>query len=222
MRLPALLLSGCMGALVGGCDREGAPLARTTADSARADSSERARQDSVNRTLPGYIVDSIFPVQEELRRFRQAIGGTSVAAFSGGSSSREALVRRFVTAVTARDTADLRAMVVRVREFADLYYMDSPSSRPPYKQSPGLAWSMIQNPSLEGLTKLLRHLGGRPLTYVGHSCDQEVVREGRTTRHVGCVVTTSERAGALLKSRLFGSIVERDGQFKFLSYTNEF
>jgi hypothetical protein len=180
----------------------------------------RARQDSINRTLPGYVVDSIFPVDEELRRFRAALGGDSARTFRGGSASREALVRRFVRAVAAGDTNDLRAMAVHGREFADLYYPESPYSRPPYHQPPALAWSMIQNPSTSGLTKLLRTWGGQPVTYVSHRCDPKVAQEGRVTRYAGCLVRLVDARGDTTSRLMFGSIVARGGAFKFLSYTN--
>jgi hypothetical protein len=194
---------------------------KSPADSARTDSIARAQQDSINRAQPGYVVDSIFTTDEEVRRFRAAVGGDTATAFVGGSPSREALVRRFVAAVAANDTASLRAMVVHAREFVDLYYMDSPFSRPPYRQSPSLAWRMIQDPSLQGLSSLLLKLGGLSLTYVRHACDPKVAHEGRTTRYAGCIVTLREAGGQPVTRLLFGSIVERGGQFKFLSYTNK-
>ncbi|MDP9205133.1 MAG: hypothetical protein M3P12_06715, partial [Gemmatimonadota bacterium] len=137
------------------------------ADSARADSINRARQDSINRASPGYVIDSILPVEEELRRFRSAIGGQPVTAFSGGSGSREALVRRFMKALAANDSVDLRAMALNAREFADLVYPESPYTHPPYSQSPALVWNQIQNPSASGFTRLVRRLANQPLRYVG-------------------------------------------------------
>jgi hypothetical protein len=206
----------------GACTAGGTDTARrATADSIRTDSIARARQDSINRAQPGYIVDSIFPVQEEIRRFRAAIGGTAVTALQGGATTREELIRRFVRAVAGADTTALRAMVVQVREFADLYYLDSPYARPPWRQPPGLAWSMIVTPSAEGLTAVLRRLGGQPLEYVSHACDAATT-EGAVRRHSGCVVTTRDAAGVVATSRLFGSIIERAGAYKFLSYTNQF
>src|SRR5262245_58001690 len=124
--------------------------ARTLADSARADSIARARQDSINRTLPAYVVDSIFPVEEELRRFRVAIWGNTATKRAGGSRSREELVRPCSRAVSATDVRDLQAMAVRSREFSDLSYLDSPDSHPLSRQSPATAWSLIQNPSSDG------------------------------------------------------------------------
>lgn len=190
-------------------------------DSARADELRRARQDSINRTLPGYVVDSIFPVDEELRRFRKALGGDSAIVFNGGSPSREALVRRFVTALAASDTNEFRSMVVHGREFADLYYPVSPYSHAPYHQPPQLAWSLIQNPSTDGLTKLLHKMGGKPITYVAHKCDPKVLHEGRITRYAGCLVRITDAKGDTTTRLMFGSIVELGGVYKFLSYTNK-
>jgi hypothetical protein len=209
--------------IIAGCDRgEDVFASSTPADSVRADSIARARQDSINRTLPGYVIDSILPVEEELRRFRVALGGDSATTFTGGSASRETLVRRFVNALVANDTNDLRAMAVHGREFADLYYPESPYAHPPFRQSPALAWSLIQNPSSSGLTRLIRRLGGQPMKYVGQKCDPKVLHEGRNTRYAGCLITIVDASGATITKRYFGSIVERDGKYKFMSYTNQF
>jgi hypothetical protein len=195
-------------------------VSQAARDSARADELRRARQDSINRTLPGYVVDSIFPVDEELRRFRKALGGDSAVVFSGGSPSRDALARRFVRAVAAADTNEFRTMVVHGHEFADLYYPASPYSHAPYHQPPQLAWSLIQNPSTDGLTKLLRTMGGKPITYVAHKCDPRVLHEGRITRYAGCIVRIVDATGDTTTRLMFGSIVELGGVYKFLSYTN--
>lgn len=222
MRIPSSFVALVMcAAFATACrDGESATPQRPQADSAQADALARARQDSVNRATPGYIVDSILPPAEELRRFRALLPGDSATALAGGSDSREALVRRFVRAVAANDTADLRAMAVHGREFADLYYPESPYARPPYYQSPALAWSLIQNPSTSGLTRLVRRLGGTPMRYVSHSCDPKQLHEGRTTRYAGCVVRVVDAQGDTVTKRFFGSIIERGGTYKFLSFTN--
>src|SRR4051812_42498096 len=80
---------------------------RTPADSIRDDSIARARQDSINRAQPGYVVDSVLPVEEEMRRFRDAIGGVPVTSLANGSPTRDALVRRLVLAISKQDSADL-------------------------------------------------------------------------------------------------------------------
>jgi len=190
------------------------------ADSVRADSVRRARQDSINRAQPGYVIDSTFPVEEELRRFRAKLGGDSATVFHGGSTSLDALARRFMRALAANDTNDLRAMVITSREFADLYYPESPYSRKPYHQPPELFWTLMQDPSVIGLTRLIRRYGGKRVPYLGTICDPKVLREGRNTRYAGCLVRVLGEKGDTVNRRFFGSVVERGGQFKFLSYTN--
>jgi hypothetical protein len=187
-----------------------------------AESLSRVRDDSINRSRPGYIVDSILPPSEDLRRFRASLPGDSARTLVGGAPSRDKLVRRFLQAVAENDSTALRAMVVGAREFADLYYPESPQSRAPYRQPISFAWRMIQDPSAAGFSKLLRRLGGERLAYLGHRCDPAVHEEGRTRRYAGCLVRVVLPAGDTATKRYFGSIVERDGQFKFLSYTNDF
>lgn len=196
--------------------------ASDTADSARADSIARARQDSINRTLPGYVVDSIRPIEEELRRFRTAIGGDSARALTGGATSRAQLVRRFIDAVATADTMKLRQMVVTPREFSDLIYPESPYVRPPYKQPPGLVWSEIESSGTTGLTRLMRRVGGHQLRYLGHECVGEAERFGLNSIWKGCTVRVQSAGAAIVTGRLFGSIVERNNRFKFLSYANDF
>jgi hypothetical protein len=196
----------------------------------RADSLARARQDSINRTLPGYVVDSILPVEEELRRFRLAVSERGsmdgdrdpLNALTGASESREALVQRFIKALVESDSADLRAMHLSAREFADIVYPESPYTHPPYRQSPALVWNQITMPSSSGLTRLLRRVAGEPLRYVDHSCDEKPEPQGRNLIWMDCTVRTANSSGEESRRRLFGSIIEREGRFKFVSYSNAF
>jgi hypothetical protein len=191
-------------------------------DSVRDDSANRAHQDSINRATPGYVVDSILPVDEEMRRFGAAIGGQLVTRLAGASPSREALVRRFMKAVASNDSADLRAMALSAREFADLVYPESPYTHPPYRQSPALVWNQIQNPSASGFTRLVRRLGSQPLRYIDHRCDAKPDRAGRNLIWTNCFVRVASPTGQTTSHRLFGSVIQRDGRFKFVSYKNEF
>lgn len=216
-----LLLAAILAAVACAPSKEES-AARIAADSARADSTSRARQDSINRASPGYVVDSILPVEEEIRRFSVAIGGQPVVALAGGSVSREALVRRFMKALAEDDSADLRAMALSAREFADLVYPESPYTHPPYRQSPALVWNQIQNPSASGLTRLVRRLGEQPLRYLDHKCDASPDRQGRNLVWTDCVLRLSGPNGDTTTHRLFGSIIQRGGKFKIASYSNEF
>src|SRR6187549_3245002 len=119
--MAAVLLASCATR-----DAPGVDSLAVRRDSIRADSVAVARQDSINRATPGYVIDSLLPPEEEGRRFRLAFTGDSATSFVGGEGSRDALVRRFVRALSAGDTNDLRKMVVKGREFVDIYYPGSP------------------------------------------------------------------------------------------------
>ena len=191
-------------------------------DSVMKDSLARVRQDSINRTLPGYVVDSILPVEEQLRRFRAMVGGAPVTTFRNGSMSRDALVQRFMRAVVAADSNQLRAMAVDAREFADLIYPESPSTKPPYQQDPALVWRTIQNPSASGLKRLVRRAGGVPVRLASYKCEAAAAKQGRNILWSGCFLTLIGEKGDTSTHRFFGTIVEREGRFKFMSYKNEF
>jgi hypothetical protein len=199
-----------------------ADAASAHVDSLRADSIARARQDSVNRSLPGYVVDSARPIPEEIRRFAARIGGDPVSAFAHASASREALIRRVVRDVVESDSTDLSAAAITPREFIDLIYPSSPYTHPPYEQPPDLVWMQIANPSAAGYRRLLARRGGQAFAYIGHGCASKAERQGPNTLFVDCVITVRDPSRAEIKQRWFGSIIERDGRFKILSYRNQF
>ena len=222
MKYSRMLIGLSIGALFA-CDTantaDGRVASRT--DSVRADSMARARQDSINRASPGYVIDSVLPVDEELRRFRAAVGGTTATDLQYASLSRTDLVRRFVRDLSTRDTTDLRRAVIDPREFADLVYPDSPNTRPPYRQSPAFVWMQIAGQSTSGLTRLLQRRGGQQLEYVGHACERPDV-QGANRLWPKCVVRVASTVGDTTTQRFFGTILERGGRFKFVSYANQF
>ncbi len=203
----------------------GSDRAASTVDAAsalHADSLARARQDSMNRASPGYIVDSILPVAEEIRRFRTAMGGATVTRLGASSASREALVARLAVAVAANDDRALGQTVVTAREFIDLVYPESPYTKPPFRQAPGLVWTLIREPSESGRRRLLARLGGQPLTVTRVTCEGTPDVQGRNRLWKECTVRYSSGSERERDGRLFGSILERDGRFKFMSLANQY
>jgi hypothetical protein len=179
---------------------------------------ERARQDSIVRARPGYIVDSIRPVEEEIRRFQATIPQRP-AAFRGGASSRSALVASFVRALEQRDTTALANLLIDRAEFAYLVYPTSPNARPPYRQAPDLVWMSRSAATDKGYARLMTRFGGKPLHYAGFTCPDPSERQGSNTVWSGCVVARRD-GGDTTRLRMFGAIVARDGRFKLLSLSN--
>ena len=163
-------------------------------------------------------VDSILPRAEALRRFRQ--GTLTTDTLTSGAPSRDALVRAFVGALAARDTARLARLALDRNEFAYLYYPTAPQGLPPYDLPPDLMWFTLQTGSDKGLQRALEAGGGRTLRLASYRCDPAPSREGENLVWGPCVVRY-RMDGRVREARLFGLILERQGRFKFVSYGNK-
>lgn len=192
---------------VGACGRGDAALARVDA------------REGSDTPPAGRIIDSILPVEEELRRFQEGL--ERPAHLVGGATSREALVRGFVDRLSQRDTAALRSMLLTRAEFAYLVYPTSMYTRPPYRSAPGLVWLQLAQGSAKGLTRLLRE-DVQVRGYAGHRCPEPPVLDGASTLWRQCGVRVTLGEGEAIEARLFGVIVEHDGRFKFASFANDF
>jgi hypothetical protein len=218
-RPPAAWVAGVMLAATTACGAgEGGDRALTAAERAPAPG---VTSEPYPRESPPTHVDSIFPVEEALRRFRAAVG-PEPAGLEGGATSRHALMDRFAQALAARDTAAFAGMVMSAAEFGWLYYPHTRYTSRPYQQAPDLVWLQIQNGSSRGLGRLLSRLGGTRLHVHDLQCPPEPLVEGPNRIWERCTVRGGSAGGETIEMRLFGSILERDGVFKFVSYTNDF
>jgi hypothetical protein len=190
-------------------------------DSARADSLALARQDSINRAQPGYIVDSILPMEEQLRRFRAGLGDAP-HEFKDAATSRDALVRSFVRALEAADTATLVRLTISRAEFAYLVFPDSPLSREPYAQAPDLVWMRHAGASATGLGRVLDRFGGKSIGYRSARCTDGPRFEGDNRISGGCRVRFAPEGGNATELSLFAAIIARHGRYKVFSYANAF
>jgi hypothetical protein len=160
------------------------------------------------------VADSARSIEAELASFRQGL--RRPPRLEGGARSREALAKAFVRALAQRDTVALRELHLTRAEFAHFYYPYTIYTHPPYQQAPGLVWLLTTQNSQKGITRALRRFGGRRLEYRDHACaDREP--QDLNTLHRGCVLRL---AGDPQSRSLFGTILERDGRFKFVSYAN--
>ena len=210
-----------MACAVAACRAEPAPQAR--ADAApdapappEATSSAPAR--SASAATPTHV-DSAVPRAVALARFQR--DSPKAAKLSGGASSRDELVRRFVNAVEHADTAALRRMVLSRGEFAFLYYPTSREGLPPYDLSPDLMWFMMVERTNRGAGALVQERSGPSLGYAGYRCLGDSTVEGSNRLWGPCLVRRVQAPGDTVEERLFGPIVERGGQFKFVSYSNK-
>ena len=177
-----------------------------------------ARADTASPTTTAAPMDTV--LAGALARFREGLLPTDTLRHA--SASADAVVREFARLVERSDTVGLARLHLSRGEWAWLVYPESRWARPPYRQRPDVAWTLIVERSNGALGRLLERRGGRPLRVAGWRCDAVPQREGRTTYHGGCAVTYRDDRGREVTERLFSSIVVRDGRYKIGSYSNQF
>jgi hypothetical protein len=164
-------------------------------------------------------LDSIIPREEAVRRFRE--GTPEVERLCGGDSSTEAVVDAYVRALEIRDTASIARLAITRAEFAWLYYPTTPQGLSPYDVEPGLLWFLLTSRSDKGARRALTTYGGQEHKVVGQDCGSTGSREGKNTIWGPCTVRWVGERGDTVSKQLIGQIIERDGEFKVLSYSND-
>jgi hypothetical protein len=168
---------------------------------------------------PGTIIDSVFPIPEMIRRFRTGLPETSV--LSDGEPTRQALVTRFIMALSRKDRSVLGRLTLSRAEFAYLYFPNTPDATNPNGMPPTLRWDGIMRNSEKGATRALSRVGGQSLTLEALDCPNAPVSSGAMRLHHGCTVRINQADGSVFNGRLFGSIIEIAGRFKFVGYSND-
>ncbi len=166
----------------------------------------------------GGVVDSLLPAIEQLRRFRQHL--PTLDTLQHASPSLEALVARLSRALGASDTSALGDMVLNRREFAYLYYPASPLSRPPYSAPPELLWEQIRASSGKGAGRLMQRFGGQTVGVEGLRCASPPDTMGGSLLHSRCTVRFTTPGTTAFEGRLFGSVIELEGRFKFIGLSS--
>lgn len=184
-------------------------------DKTLANNQAQPVSDAVAKTA---VVDSAVPIAEQLDRFQKTIP-EKTDTLRHASKSITSLVTRWTLAVASSDTAALNAMILDRAEFAYLYYPGSKMSLPPYEAPPQVLWGQMLASSEDGAQNILKLFSAGSFKVGGVNCPTPPVVEGANKLHEGCTLKV-ERAGASSEGSYFGTIIERDGRFKFVSYAS--
>jgi hypothetical protein len=183
----------------------------------RSDGVLIASRDSLVKT-PGYVVDSIFPPEEALRRFQTEAGGVPVASLTDGEPSVDALLRRYWRTLVRGDSLGLSPIVLNKAEFAYLYFPES--DEPGNGMQPHVSWLLLSNNGGRGLARALERARGADSTVVGTVCSRDARVLGQNRFHGPCGIV---RRGRTVTDTLWltSHIIERNGTFKLMSFSNE-
>jgi hypothetical protein len=145
--------------------------------------------------------------------------GTSASTartLASASPSPEALAARYLDALGRDDLEAMKALRLTEQEFCAYVFPELPSSRLP-NVTCDFVWSQATLNSMAGMQRLLESHRGKRYTLV--SVRFAGVDEYGTYRvHKEPVATFRDAAGATREARLFGSMLELDGQYKLFGF----
>lgn len=133
-------------------------------------------------------------------------------------SSPEALSDAMLTALAAQDADELESLALSEIEFRTAVWPDLPSSRPERGVPFDYAWGDLHQKSRNALRRLLARHGGERFQLVAVRFTGETTPYRTYRVHRETVLDLRDEEGNDLALALFGSILERGGEFKIFSY----
>ena len=183
----------------------------------RADGVWIPSQDSLRKT-PGYVIDSVFTPEENLRRFQATVAPPAENRLSGGAPSTDLLLRRYWALLSAGDTLAITPLIVSRAEYAYLYFPESVEGAS--GMPPAVGWELIVRQSGRGLTRALFQAQRGPATVVRTLCSDEPRPMGKSILYGPCGVVI-RRDGTEETLWIVKSLLQRDGVHKLLGLQNE-
>lgn len=184
----------------------------------RSDGVLIASRDSLIKT-PGYVIDSVFTPEENLRRFQATVVGPPPTRLTGGARSTDELLRRYWALLATGDTVNMSPLVVSRAEYAFLYFPESdegPNGMPPH-----IGWELIGRQSGRGLARALYHAQLAPAAVVRTECSDTPRKVGKSTMYGPCGVVIRREDGIERTVWVAKTLLERDGVHKLLGLQND-
>jgi hypothetical protein len=135
-----------------------------------------------------------------------------------GQPSADAVARAVLDALQRRDVAALQALALDEQEFRDHVWPELPAARPERNLPFSYVWGDLHQKSAAALAGVAAAYGGQRYTL------KSVRFRGPTSQydtylvHRDAELTLQDAAGSEQNARFFGSVLEKDGQFKVFSY----
>ena len=129
-----------------------------------------------------------------------------------------ALSEAVLFALADRDGDTLASLALSELEFRTAVWPDLPSSRPERGVPFDYAWGDLHQKSNNALRRLITRYGGQRYELVDVRFAGETTPYATYQVHRETVLDLRDEEGEELTLALFGSILERDGEFKLFSY----
>ena len=132
--------------------------------------------------------------------------------------SPEAVAEAVLAALAEEDGPLLLALALSEMEFRTVVWPELPSSRPERGLPFEYAWGDLHQKSTNELRRLLARAGGTRYELLDVSFDGESTPYETFTVHRDSRLRVRDAAGAERELRLFGSVLQRGGEYKLFSY----
>lgn len=132
--------------------------------------------------------------------------------------SPEQVAEAVLEALAAGDAARLEALALSETEFRTVVWPELPSSRPERGLPFDYAWGDLHQKSTNGLRRLIAREGGKRYALLAAGFEGETTAYETFAVHRDSVLVVRREDGARAEMRLFGSILERQGEYKLFSY----
>lgn len=138
---------------------------------------------------------------------------------TGGASSIDSLMILFVDGLNRRDSTLLSKLLISEYEHNELllpeFYLHYPAVT---KENQDVIWTNLSNRTLKGFLYLMGNMTGKSFRYETVIFEDPVEEYKTYSIHTNSIITLSDSTGKKRDLKLFGSVVEKNGRFKLLSY----
>jgi hypothetical protein len=131
--------------------------------------------------------------------------------------SAEALAQKVLEALARQDDRSLKDLVVTKDEFCNVVWPELPSSETP-NLTCDWVWTSFGPSDVAGRRQTLAVHGGKRYSFVGLRFAKTATEHRTFKVHEDGRVIVKNDSGAETELKLFGSILELNGQFKLLSF----
>lgn len=116
------------------------------------------------------------------------------------------------------DIDELRELALNEVEFRSVVWPELPSSQPDRGVPFDYAWGDLSQKSSNALRRLVANAGGQQFTLEGIEFTGETTHYDTFLVHRDSLLVVRDEEGVEQRLRFFGSVLERDGEYKIFSF----
>lgn len=126
------------------------------------------------------------------------------------------LAKKVLMAIESNDIKELDALRINHDEFKNYLWPEFPAGK---KNFPfDFAWDNLNGKTIKGMTRALTDIGGQEYRLVDVAFEENSERYATFTIYTSAVLNVTDKDGNIKALKFCGSIIERKGEYKFLSY----